>query len=387
MAHVMRNKSGNWEARTTLGSDSDGRRRYRQKTFPGSLSEREAKQRADAWEARLRGSSDVMPATMTLSAWLGQYVDDEAARGASPTTVDTHRCYLRNQVEPWIGEATLDMVTASVANRWTRDLLSHGNVVTGEGLSPRTVNRVSAFVSGAFALAVEEGLVEHNPFRDARRAREVADEAQVMADDDVARLLAWCAGERNETAIAARLCLATGLRRGELCGLAWDDLMPESRSLHVAHTLQQTSSGLVLKPPKSKAGRRTMRLDGDTWEWLLRWRAAQAAREGPHVRVVSMDGSDTRPGLLDEQFARAMTELGMAGRGYHLHTLRHTHASRLLRSGVDVKQVQARMGHATATLTLNVYGHLIPGSDDRAAQATAAELGAALGVAETLRKD
>ena len=81
------------------------------------------------------------------------------------------------------------------------------------------------------------------------------------------------------------------------------------------------------------------------------------------------DGSPLAPDRLSDNFSNAMAAAGLPH--VTLHTLRHTHASQLIRAGVDILTVSRRLGHATATVTLNVYGHLIT-TEDKAAEITKA---------------
>ena len=165
------------------------------------------------------------------------------------------------------------------------------------------------------------------------------------------------------------------MRRGELCALRWQDVNLDAASLRVERSLEQTrKSGLRFKAPKSTRGRRTISLSPAVVAELRKHWAAQPEQRlslglggSPPEGLVfaDWDGSPYAPDGLTDNFTNAMEAAGLPH--VTLHTLRHTHASQLIRSGVDILTVSRRLGHATATVTLNVYGHLIT-TEDKAAE-------------------
>ncbi len=121
------------------------------------------------------------------------------------------------------------------------------------------------------------------------------------------------------------------------------------------------------------------------------WRAQQEQRLAlglgkapPDSQVLAaFDGKPQSPNMITKGWPRAMAAVGMPG--VTLHSLRHTHASMLIASGMDVLTVSRRLGHGSPTITLRVYGHLIHGADDRAAQIMEAAFGSKM-VAESGKK-
>ena len=179
------------------------------------------------------------------------------------------------------------------------------------------------------------------------------------------------------------LALGTGMRRGELLALRWQDVDLDSGSLRVERSLEETGKGLRFKPPKSVRGRRTISLaPAVISELRTHWRAQQEQRlalglgKSPADALVftKCDSAPFSPDRLSGDFARATTAAGLPH--VTLHTLRHTHASQLIAAGVDILTISRRLGHHSAALTLTVYGHLLR-SEDRAADITQAMFAAA----------
>ena len=171
--------------------------------------------------------------------------------------------------------------------------------------------------------------------------------------------------------LIALLLLATGLRRGEALALRWRDIDLMAGTAQVVRAFEQTKrGGLVVKEPKSKHGRRTVTLPVSTVTELCTHKKAQQELRlflgiGGKAELVfdHPDGSPLSPDIVTHQWAAAMKAANLKAT---LHSLRHSHASTLLASGLDVLTIARRLGHADAVLVLRTYGHLIK-PDDRAA--------------------
>jgi integrase len=176
--------------------------------------------------------------------------------------------------------------------------------------------------------------------------------------------------------LLASLGLGTGLRRNEMLGLRWGDTDLDAGRLTIEQSLEQTRThGIRVKGPKTKHGRRTISLPAHlVTELRQHWREQQEQRLGmglgkaPDSAPVfaTVDGRHLSPNAITKAWPVAMAAIGMPA--VTLHSLRHTHASMLIASGIDILTISRRLGHSSPTITLSVYGHLIHGTDDRAAQ-------------------
>ena len=353
MPSVRRNRSGNWEVRVSAGTDPrSGRRRTAQETYPASTPQRELRMRADALERRVRGEAGEADGAETVASFLTDYLAHLKGIGASPLW----------RVRP-------------------RDIQSMLAQAREDGLSGGTLRGIHAFLQGAFAQAVAWGAIEASPMAEVVRAKAERGEAPFLDEEALASVMEAISGEHTLVAVAARLALGTGMRRGEVCGATWRCVLPDRAGFHVSTVIVEAGGRLVRKEPKSRAGIRTMSLDEATWDWLERWRERQAAmlaeaggRQTADTPIVSLDGTVTRPDRITAGFSALCSRLGL---DCTFHSLRHTHAAHLLRQGVDVKSLQRRLGHSSAAVTLNTYAHVLPGADERSAEAMAEVLGRA----------
>lgn len=171
--------------------------------------------------------------------------------------------------------------------------------------------------------------------------------------------------------LAVRIGLATGMRRGEVFGLCWGSVDLNQPCIKVRQAL--TVHG-ELKPPKSKAGNRTVAIDATTAAHLRQWKERQAIELlklgirqcGDTPVCCSAVGGFVEVHNFVRWWQTFRDHYGFGGLKYH--ELRHTQATQLLANGVDVKTVQSRLGHSDASLTLNQYAHAIPDNDEKAAQ-------------------
>src|SRR5665213_416122 len=180
----------------------------------------------------------------------------------------------------------------------------------------------------------------------------------------------------------AAVGLATGMRRGELLALRWQDVSLDRARIQVEQSIEQTKAGLRFKSPKTKNGRRSISLAASVvselralWLEHQKRRLALGQPKGQEGQLVfgMADGQPRKPNSLSTEWRKLVIALKLPK--VTLHAWRHTHASQLIASGMDVLTISRRLGHGSPSITLNVYGHLFHSSDDRAAAIFEAAVG------------
>jgi integrase len=367
--HIRRRGERSFELKFDLGTDSlTGKRLTRYHSFKGT------KREAETELTRLKASADrgdyIDPSKLTL----GEFLDRWETWAAGQVSAKTHERYaelLRLYVRPRLGTARLQKLkTVTFAELY--GALQRAKADDGAGLAPRTVGHVHRLMKRILGHAVKWGSITSNPVASADPPRVERVEVEILGPEQIKVLLH---GLKNRALYPiAVLGLATGMRRGELVALRWKDVDFDGSKVRVEQSLEQTRAGLRFKSPKTKAGRRAVALPASVVaELRTHWRRQQEQRLAFGLGKASEDdlvfarndGSPYPPDSVTFDWARTVRRLKLPIVTFH--ALRHTHASQLIASGLDVVTVSRRLGHSNPTVTLGVYSHLFANTDDRAA--------------------
>jgi integrase len=270
-----------------------------------------------------------------------------------------------------MGAIPIQRIKASHLAELYATLLRSGSV-SGAPLAAKTVGHVHRLLRRALGHAVTWGLIQQNPAAVVHPPRVVSKEIEIASEHEIKAVLQHLLERNRVLYVLATLALATGARRGELCALRWKDF--DADKIRIEQSLETTRAGLRFKPPKTRHGRRIISLPASAAEELRAyWKGQQEerlalglGRGSPDDLIFAMpDGSPYKPDTLSKDWLRATASVG---RRINLHSLRHHHASNLIAAGIDVLTISRRLGHANPSITLTVYGHLYPNTDDRAAQ-------------------
>jgi integrase len=243
------------------------------------------------------------------------------------------------------------------------------------GLAPGTLHVVHAVAHRALGDAVRWGKLVRNPVDSADPPKGSGRRVQSWTASELSRFLRHTAEDRY--AALWRLAATTGMRRGEILGLTWRYLDLDAARASVEQQLLPTRGGPSFGPPKAERSRRTVALDPETVEALRRHRDAQLLeRDFAATGYTDLDlvfanelGEAIHPDQLSAIFRKHRKDAGIPMGS--LHILRHTAASLALTAGVPVHIVAARLGDDPKTV-LSTYAHLLPSSDEIAAERVAA---------------
>jgi integrase len=383
--HVRRRGERSWEIKFDLGTDpKTGKRLTRYHSFKGT------KREADAELTKLKACADVGTyvdqAKTTVSEFLTRWLADWVELNLSKKTVEGYGDLIRIHVKPRIGAMAMQKVKPAILAELYSDLLKSGRIAKGKkpGLSPRTVAYIHTVLHRAFGHAHQWGMIANNPVAAMDSPRVTREEILILTAEQIRSVLKTL---RDTTLYKiAALGLSTGMRRGELLALRWADVDLDAAKLRVEQSLEETTAGLRFKTPKTKHGRRSISLPSSVVTELRGLRKTQAAQrlalglgkdaDGALV-FRHPDGTPLLPHSVTTAWRRAAADMGLVG--ITLHAWRHTHASQLIASGMDVLTISRRLGHGSPSITLNVYGHLFSASDDRAASVFENAFGSVLG--------
>jgi integrase len=240
-----------------------------------------------------------------------------------------------------------------------------------DGRSPSTVRNATLPLRVIYRRAIRDDLIAVNPTVGLDLPANRSERVVIVSPEHAAALIDALGTERDRGVWAT--AFYAGLRRGELMALRWQEVDLEANELYVERSYDPKARTFV--QPKSRAGRRRVPIPALLRRRLLALKIA-SGRPGPDALVFGdLPGT---PFNYDSMIARARAgwkEAGLAPIG--LHAARHTAASVMIAAGVNVKALSTFMGHSSITITLDRYGHLLPGSIAEAATLLDAFLGEA----------
>jgi integrase len=229
-----------------------------------------------------------------------------------------------------------------------------------------TQRKAVTLLSTALRHAVRLRLIPFNPAADIPKAKPGEKDLEFFTAAQAQAFLAAASQKRLYALFA--LALGTGMRQGEILGLKWEDIDFSNGQLTVHRSLAQLKKQtqgerFVLKEPKSQRSRRTIRLPAFVLDALNAHRQAMLKeRHGsPFVFTTKTGKHISKSNLTRQVFRPILARAGLSQ--VKFHSLRHSHASALLRDGASIKAVSQRLGHSTVELTLRVYCHLLSDAD------------------------
>lgn len=369
--HIRRRGERSWELKFDVGADPvSGKRRIRYQSFKGS--KREAEIELARIVAENAAGEGVDPSKSTVGEFMQRWDRDWASLNVSPKTLERYRQIVRLHVVPHIGAVRLQKLRAVHLNELYSKLLRSGRG-NGRLLSAASVSYVHRVLHRSLGHAATWGLVVQNVAALVAPPPVPQTEITILSEEQIGDVLRHLSGRTLRPIVS--FLVGTGARRGEALALRWCDLDLDGGVVRIERSVEQTKSGLRFKSPKTRSGRRNVSIS----PWLVAELRAHRTRQqkrrlslglgrAPENSLVfaRWDGSTRAPHGLSQKFALAMASLKIEG--VSLHSLRHTHVSQLIASGMDILTISRRIGHASPAITLGVYGHLFSNTDARAAE-------------------
>lgn len=399
---IIQRGADTWLLKFDVGRDPlTGKRITRYATVHGG--KREAQAELSKRVAQIGDNAYVDPSKLSVADYLEQHWLPHIRNQITGSAFDRYSDIVRKHLVPALGRHRLaKLLPVHVQAFYDAELVSGRRAhparkaatpASSSGLSARTVRLHAKVLGQAIRHAVKLQLIARNPCAGATPPRIADKEMPALDHDQAATVIKAAAGARIHLPVL--LALTCGLRRGEILGLRWRDLDLEGGRLSVSQALEQTRAGLVFKAPKTKRSRRLVTLPALAVEAL---RAHKAQQREEYLRlgfgkddadlvlteITVAAGADGRrdiarkpmtPDHVSKEFCRLARRLGLKCR---FHDLRHSHASHLLLSGVHPKVASERLGHASVSITLDTYSHVLPGLQEDAARGVDAALRKAL---------
>ncbi|AWN22128.1 hypothetical protein DKM44_01805 [Deinococcus irradiatisoli] len=338
-----------------------GERHRLKGTYQGRGIQSARKAMHEAKAAAEKGAAGQDGPRMTINALLSEWMEqDRKHAGVSHRTLSIQADLIRLHVAPHIGNWTLARLTPTLLDGYYRTLVEETKLERGR-------QQIHNLLSQAFAFAVRRSYLAANPVREVKvpkRAANRTDEDEgvnAWTPEEAKRLVEAALSEGSMLSYAIVFALRTGMRRGEVFGLRWENVDLEERKLRVVEALAtHGTKSRSLTSPKTKKSRRPITLSASALEMLDRVRALQVKHGTVDAEYVftTRTGQMQHPNNANRLLKRLLRQAGLPDHSFH--ALRHTFVSIAAHQGVPIQAISVYVGHADPVVTQRVYLHLWP---------------------------
>lgn len=383
MKGFIEKRGNSWRLSVYLGKDpATGKERRVRKTVRGS--EKDAQKALRDLLHSIDEGTFVEPAKMTVEQYLEQWLETHKTN-VEPTTYDWYVLVCRKHIAPHLGRVQLQKLTPLAIQQFYASKLQEGRLDgKGKTLSPNTVRHIHRVLHKALNAAVKLQLIPRNPCDAVEPPKPVKKEARYWTPEEAARFLE--AIQEDRLYALFYVALGTGLRRGELLGLRWQDVDLNEGRLTVRQEIVRKSKGTLVKAPKTEKSRATISLSRGVVEVLKKHKARQAQERllmgdqyhDSGLVFTTFEGKPLDPSYISGDYFGKLIEKAKV-RKINFHALRHTHATILASQGVPLKVVSERLRHSSVAITGDIYSHVFAQMDREAADSFDAAMQAAKG--------
>ncbi|MGG3962181.1 tyrosine-type recombinase/integrase [Geobacillus stearothermophilus] len=360
---LIKEKKKGFYFRIDVGKDPVTDKR-KQASFGPFRTKTEAKKELLKIKNQVDDGSYFKESTEDFSMFMERWFNTSYKRTVEITTAKSREYVIRNHIMKYFQHKKINEITTFDIDSFYVDKLD-------SGYSGAYIRQMHNLLNQAFDQAVRWSLVKVNPVKNAKPPKVKSEEKITWTVDEVNRFLNLIKDSSME--IPYLLAIFTGMRRGEVLGLKWDDVDFENKKIRIKRSLCFVSGkGLIFKEPKTKKSKRQISISQHVVNVLKKHKQKQEFQkeklgtqyQDNNLIVCTDDGKPLDPRSLLRQFYRLIEEASVPRISFH--DLWHTHATILMQQGENPKVVSERLGHSRVGITLDLYSHV---SDDLQEQA------------------
>ncbi|MBT2254009.1 tyrosine-type recombinase/integrase [Priestia megaterium] len=350
----FRKRSNKWEYRIKYTDPAT--KKKKEKTKGGFKTKKEAQLAAADVESKLffGGHTLITGQKLLIKDWLSEWLSVYGNK-CSARTLENRETHINKHLVPNLGYYKLSELSRLDYQKFINEL--------AKKYSKESVRNIHTTFNSAINKAVELEMITHNKYRNIsiQKANDIAHtKTNYLTKEQVKVFMDEAKKAKIHHYIVASLLLRTGMRKGEMIALTWNDINFEHKTISITKTRDDFGE----RPPKTKKSIRTISIDDTLIADLKRYRTWQKEyrlKKGPNYKekkylLVGLYGEE----LTSSTVNKIITSIAKKSNLHHIspHGLRHTHAIMLLESGADIKFVSDRLGHTTVKMTADVYIHI-----------------------------
>ena len=369
-----------YRLRVSNGFDSNGKRKYFSKTVSCS-SKREAEKELAKFITSIEGGCTYSAKKVTLNEFSNQWLETYVKPNLAPTTHQGYEEKLNKHILPYLGNKRLDKIKPlDLDNLYNFLLTKQTNRKDKDGnyktLSPTSVHKVHEILSSIFSNALRWDLVPYNPCTKVVQPKYRSTKMTCYDEETSQRLInALLQKAPIKYKCLVILAILTGFRRGELVGLHWNDIDFKNHKISVKRSAYYLSGQPTSeKDPKTDLSTRTIAVPSICFDLLKQWRCEQSKMKlalGKSWKSSENIFTTNYGGIMNPATGPKWFSSFLAKNDFphiRFHDLRHTFATLLISSNVDVKTVSHKLGHASTNTTLKFYVHDLESTDKASAE-------------------
>lgn len=412
MAHI-RKRGNSWQIIVSNGYDSQGKKIVKTKTVrkPDNMSDKKWNKELEkiALEFEIEVQQGLhLDSNITLSQFVDRWFIEYGEKQLEPKTLESYRDELDSKILPALGHIKLGKLKPVDILSFLNSLLEDGVRRDGKpgGYSDRTIKYQWQILSSILQQAVYWQIIPENPCRRVKVPKNKQNGSQqefsnskvkYFNEEQIMTLLEITNDEPLKYQVALNIALFCGLRVGEILGLTWNDIDFENKLIHVNKSRSYiVGEGMITKPPKNSSSIRSVMMPNSLIKLLKEyklWQNGEKAKCGEKVWDIEWEKT---PWLMTQWNGKGMSydrltkwllkvirkynkdimndkDIPTEEKDQYLlpelsfHKLRHTSATLLISNNTDIRTVSARLGHAQASTTMNIYVHGLKSADEKAA--------------------
>ena len=396
MASIEKRGDNTYRVTVSSGYDDKGKKIRKHKTIAldpkltPKQAEKELQRQAALFEEEVKKGTYYEPSKLTLSGFISMWLE-EKKKTIQNKTLLSYKSLLKGRVVAAMGNIKLSQIRPTHLMSFYDNLQEDGMRDDGKDgkLSNNTILHYHRALFTMFSDAVMWGLIKENPCSKVRPPKVTKIEMNTLDESQVSLFLDALETESIKSQTIIILSLMTGCRRGELAGLQWKHIDMKNNIITIQQAVSYTpDTGTIIKPPKNKSSVRKVAIDYGTVELLKQYRkywleekvkvgdqwqkkSREAAENNSEVWIdpeylfTTWNGYIIHPDTLTKKFKKFIKRHNLEN--IRLHDLRHTAATILIHSGLNIRAIAGRLGHANPSTTLNIYSHALLSTDRQAA--------------------